>query len=93
MNIIHVKEDDQGCFVASEDLAEVGRIEYTMAGETKLVINHTEVNPKNEGQGIGKKLVFAVVDYARTNGLKILPICSFAKAVFEKTPEIQDVLF
>jgi len=93
MNIIHVKEDNQGCFVASEDLAEVGRITYVMSGPTKIIINHTEVNPKNEGQGIGTELVLAVVEYARANSLKILPTCVFAKALFDKTPEIHDVLF
>ena len=64
-----------------------------MTTEIKLVIEHTVVNPAYEGNGIGKRLVFAVVDYARDNQLKILPVCTFAKVVFDKTPEIQDVLF
>jgi len=36
--------------------------------------------------------VAAAVDYARTNGWKILPLCPFAKSVFDKTPEYADVL-
>lgn len=93
MNINHTQEGRHGYFIATENSVEVGRIVYAMSGETKLVIEHTEVNPAHEGKGIGKQLVFEVVDYARTHTLKILPLCSFAKALFDKTPEIQDVLF
>lgn len=93
MNITHKQENNRGYFVATEDSDELGRIVYKMAGPTKLLIEHTEVNPLYEGKGIGKKLVYAVVDYARSNGIKILPLCSFAKALFAKTPEIHDVLF
>jgi len=94
MNIEHIqKNKKQGYFFATENSKEVGRITYVMSEETKLVIEHTEVNPAYEGHGLGKKLVFGVAEYAKANNLKILPLCTFAKAVFEKTPEIQDVLF
>lgn len=94
MEIQHIQENKKrGYFAASENSTEMGRITYTMAGDTKLIIDHTEVSAAYEGHGLGKKLVFAVVDYARTNNIKILPVCTFAKAVFDKTPEIQDVLF
>lgn len=93
MNINHIDEGKSGYFIAAENSVEIGRITYVMTGDTKLVIDHTEVNPTFEGNGIGRKLVFAVVDYARENDLKVLPVCVFAKALFDKTPEIQDVLF
>ena len=94
MNIEHIqKNKKQGYFVAAENLKEVGRITYVMSEERKIVIDHTEVDPEQEGHGIGKKLVLSVVEFARANKLKILPICTFAKAIFDKTPEIQDVLF
>ena len=93
MDIHHINEGTKGYFLAIENSIEVGRITYVMTTEIKLVIEHTVVNPAYEGNGIGKRLVFAVVDYARDNQLKILPVCTFAKVVFDKTPEIQDVLF
>jgi predicted GNAT family acetyltransferase len=94
MNIEHIQENKaHGYFVATENSVKAGTISYVMSGEKKLIIEHTIVNPSYEGHGLGKKLVFAVVNYARSNNLKILPVCTFAKAVFDKTPEIQDVLF
>ena len=44
-------------------------------------------------ESVGKKLVMAVVQYARVNNLKIIPLCPFAKSVFDKTKEIQDLIF
>ncbi len=93
ININHIAGDKKGYFTATGNSVEVGRITYVMAGDTKLVIEHTEVNPTHEGNGIGKKLVLAVVDYAMAHDLKILPVCPFAKALFEKMPELSPVLF
>ena len=53
---------------------------------------HTEVNPDFSGQGVGKKMVMDAVDFARANHIKIIPLCPFAKSVFEKEAEIRDVL-
>lgn len=44
-----------------------------------------------QGQGVGKQLVKAAVEYARENDLKILATCPFAKGVLEKTTEYHDV--
>ena len=66
---------------------------YTWAGDSKFIIDHTEVSPDFNGKGVGKKLVIAAVEYARANNLKIIPLCPFAKSVFDKVEEIRDVLF
>ena len=94
MNIDHIQENiKSGYFTAIQNESEAGRITYFLQEDTKLVIDHTEVSNAYGGRGLGKKLVFAVADYARANDLKIVPQCTFAKAVFDKTPEIKDVLF
>ncbi len=61
-------------------------------GEDKIIIDHTEVNPGNEGKGFGKQMVLKAVEYARERGLKIIPLCPFAKSVFDKVPELTYVL-
>jgi len=93
---MEIKRDDngkKGQFTALVDEEKVGLMTYTWAGEHKFIIDHTEVSPDFSGQGIGRNLVMAAVEFARKNGLKILPLCPYAKSVFEKTPAIQDLLF
>lgn len=92
MEVLHKTFDHKGAFVAQSDSKKAGEMTYSKAGETMFIIDHTEVEPEFSGQGVGKKLVLAAVDFARENHLKILPLCPFAKATFNKDTSIQDVL-
>lgn len=65
---------------------------YSWAGEERFIIDHTEVDPSYKGQNVGKQMVMAAVAYARENHKHILPLCPFAKSVFDRNPEIRDVL-
>lgn len=64
---------------------------FSMAGNL-MIIDHTEVSDALRGTGAGKLMVAAAVDHARKNSLKIMPLCPFAKSVFEKTTQYHDVL-
>jgi predicted GNAT family acetyltransferase len=93
MEIQQTNDTRRGYFEAIEDGKEAGKMTYTWAGDSKFIIDHTEVSPDFNGKGVGKKLVMAAVDYARANNVKIIPLCPFAKSVFDKVEEIRDVLF
>ena len=73
----------------SEPLAEMT---YSKAGDTLLIIDHTEVSNTLRGQGVGRKLLDKIVQMARDKQLKILPLCPYAKSVFDKDASIHDVL-
>lgn len=92
MEIQHINNETKGFFKALEDGKEAGRMTYSWAGENKLIIDHTEVDPAFNGKGVGKKMVLEAVEYARKNNLKIIPLCPFAKSVFDKVEELRDVL-
>jgi len=93
MEIQQINDTRRGYFEAVEDGKEAGKMTYTWAGDSKFIIDHTEVSEGFNGKGVGEKLVMAAVEYARTNNLKIIPLCPFAKSVFDKVEEIRDVLF
>lgn len=92
MEIQHTNNETKGAFKAVEAGKEAGNMTYSWAGTERFIIDHTDVNPGFSGQGVGKKMVLAAVEYARKNNLKILPLCPFAKSVFDKMEEIRDVL-
>lgn len=92
MEIQQINRESKGFFKVILDGKEAGRMTYSWAGNDKFIIDHTEVNPEFNGQGVGKKMVLAAVEYARENNLKIIPLCPFAKAMFDKMQEIRDVL-
>jgi predicted GNAT family acetyltransferase len=94
MKIKHKEYGSNGIFKAyDEDGRGAGEMTYVWAGEEKIIIDHTGVRTEYEGQGIGKQLVMSAVEFARERGIKIMPLCPFAKAMFVRIPEINDVKF
>lgn len=85
--------EKNGKFFIEENEKISAYMTIVFAGEAKFIIDHTLVEPGNEGRGLGKLLVKAAVDYARQKGMKIMPLCPYAKAVLEKGDEYKDVLF
>lgn len=93
MEIQHHQETGKGEFYIKDTLQhKLAVITYVMTDEITLLIEHTVVSDQLKGQGAGKKLVEAVVQFARANGFTIIPQCPFAASVFQKTPEYADVL-
>lgn len=90
--IQHQHEGGKGSFYYEAEGKKLAEMVYTMAGEHKMIIEHTEVDDSLRGQGVGKKLLEVLVGYVRANNIKVLPLCPFAKATFTKVAEWQDVL-
>ncbi|MFS2014424.1 GNAT family N-acetyltransferase [Azospirillum sp. CT11-132] len=51
--------------------------DYRRNGQT-LVISYVEAPPSLRGTGAAGRLMAGVVETARTEGLKIVPLCSYA---------------
>lgn len=65
---------------------------FSKAGASRIIIDHTGVPKELGGLGVGTALVERGVLDARAAGIKIIPLCPFAKAQIEKHAEWQDVL-
>jgi predicted GNAT family acetyltransferase len=92
MEIGHDEQKKKGLFFVEENGERSAKLEYFYSAPGAITVYHTEVDEKLRGQSIGDKLVAAAVGYARESGLKIVPTCPFAKKVFDRTREFQDVL-
>jgi predicted GNAT family acetyltransferase len=90
--IQHQRAGHKGAFVIERDGKRLAEMTYTTAGATRIIIDHTTVDDALRGTGAGGKLVEAAVLWARAENRKILPLCPFAKSVFDKTPAYADVL-
>ena len=79
-------------FFIGEENNELAKITFVPTGESKIIIDHTYVSETARGQGLGEQLVERVVQYARENNKKIIPLCPFAKLQIEKNPSYSDIL-
>ncbi|GCC51886.1 GNAT family N-acetyltransferase [Chryseotalea sanaruensis] len=92
MEVKHREIGSKGLFYIEIDNEKLAEMSYSKAGDKLIIIDHTEVSEKLKGKSAGKQLLQTAVDYARQHQIKILPLCPFAKSVFDKTPEYKDVL-
>lgn len=60
--------------------------------EGRLYIDSTFVPEEYRGGGLAETLTKAVIEHARQNNLKIVPICSYAQRYFEVHTEHKDLL-
>lgn len=74
-----------------ENDIELGQITFDKDDEI-ITITHTIVPKENSGKGIAAKLVDAVVEKARNENKKIIPICPYAKAKLEGNDKYSDIL-
>src|SRR5689334_1454530 len=83
---LNLDEHGRGAFVVKEGEEQLGEMVISTHGEN-LTVYHTEVSPEAEGQGLAKKMLNAMTDYARKNKLKVIPLCQFVHAQFKRHPE------
>lgn len=92
MEILQKDNGNKGAFYVEQEKQILAEMTYVWAGSDRIIIDHTDVNAALKGQGVGKQMVTKAVEFAREKGLKIVPLCPFAKSVFDKVKEFSDVL-
>src|ERR1044072_4106290 len=88
MEKIEIHEGPKGIsfFSLHADGQEVGRMLVSVTPDI-LEAGYTNGVLTQRKNGYGKKLVDAVVDYARRNNLKVIAKCGFVAMMFNKYPE------
>ncbi len=93
MEVKHDQQGTKGRFFIVDNGTLAGEMTYSRAGDDKFIIDHTEVEDSYRGKSVGLELVKKAVEYGRTNKMKIMPLCPFAKKMFDTHTEFQDVLW
>jgi predicted GNAT family acetyltransferase len=93
MKILQEDNGKSGSFYLEENEKRIAELAYTWRGKDLMSIDHTEVDEELEGKGVGSALVERSVDFARENHIRVILYCPFAKTIFKRKPEYNDVLF
>ena len=92
MKVEHKQNEGGGLFYIFENGSNVAEMEYNLKDEHTMVITHTEVDEAYRGRKLGEALVENGVEFARSKQMKVLPLCTYAKAIISKNDEMKDVL-
>lgn len=82
---LQINNNGKGAFILEDDNKQLGEMEIGISNNI-LTVYHTEVVPEMEGKGGAKKLLETMVEYARTNKLKVIPLCPYVLSLFQKHP-------
>lgn len=73
-------------------IAAEGELTFTHRGPNLISADHTGVPDALRGTGMAAALVDFLIADARERGFKIIPLCPYVRARYEKHPDWQDVM-
>jgi len=86
-----VRHDEERHRFELEEDGETGFLTYSQ-GDGRIIFTHTIVPPALEGRGVGGKIVKTGLDHARSEGLKVVPQCSFVRGYIDRHPDYADLV-
>ena len=90
--MVEVKKGTKSFYVGDSEENPLAEMSFVPSGDNLITIDHTHVSEELNGQGVGKILLKELVDWARKEGKKIIPLCPYAKAQMEKNKEYHDMI-
>ncbi|MBI4502588.1 MAG: N-acetyltransferase [Gemmatimonadetes bacterium] len=67
------------------------QLKYNRIG-SQIILEHTDVPKELQGQGLAGALAHAALEYARANGLSVIPTCPFVIQYLSSHPEYQSLV-
>ena len=91
ITIEHKEADGRGMtYVPGGEDFRAAMMYHRYDGGGTINIDHTEVDDSLRGQGVGLKLLKALLDFAKGDDTKVSATCPFAVAMLDKHPELKD---
>jgi len=87
--IVREVDGSKGRYVIYHEDSEA-ELTYSILSPQTVIADHTGVPEALKGTGMGKALVRRIVEDARSEGFKIVPLCPFVNAERRKHPEWAD---
>lgn len=58
----------------------------------RIIFTHTEVPRELEGQGVASRLAFTALEFAKREGLVVMPLCPFIAGYIHRHPEYKPLV-
>ena len=86
-----IRKGRSSFYIGKSEDEPIAVISFKYVSADVIIADHTFVSEELRGQGIAKKILDELVDFARNEGIKIIPECSYVKKVFENDPAYGDI--
>lgn len=85
------KGRERGEYTITVDGVAAGELTWTDVGDRR-VLEHTGVRDSFEGQGLAGKVVRQALDDARSQGLRVVPLCPYVARYIDRHPDDADLV-
>lgn len=90
-NVTYSLAADGAGFNAVYNGRQIGQITFVRVGADRVIIDHTAVDADFRNADVGLNLVRQVCNWARGTRRRVIALCPFARAMFNKYSEFDDV--
>lgn len=87
-----IQKGNNKFYIGENEETPIAEITFKPKDEQTIIADHTYVSDELRGEGIAGKLLEALIDYARKENKKIVPVCSYVKQKMERTEEYHDLI-
>ena len=77
-------------FILRDGEKQIGELTYVLVQE-HMRIDYVGVDPQYRGQGLAQQLVEAAALWAQEQGVKIVPVCPYARAVLRRDKRLAEL--
>ena len=88
---IEVKQDKENERFVAEVEGHKAYLSYNVFDD-KIDLSYAYTPPELRGRGIAKIVVEYAFNYAKENNLKVIPTCSYVRALVERNDNYKDLL-
>ncbi len=93
MQFQHEDHAEYGLFFLNNAAGQrIAEIRYQWAEPHRIIADHTWVDDSLRGQGVARKLLDVLVEFARERQLKITATCSYVVTMFQRDQSLADVI-
>lgn len=89
--VSHDEDGRGGVFLLERDGRRLAEMTYRRLDESRVVIDHTFVDPSLRGHGVARQLLDAAVAWARNTGTQLEATCSYVVVQFARDDSLRDV--
>ena len=90
--MVTIKQGSKSLYIGDSEEKPLAEMVFDSSGKDSIIIEHTFVSEELRGQNIARQLLQSLVDLARKENKKIVPLCPFAKAEMMKNNKYADIL-
>ena len=92
MAAVDVRHEPERHRFAADVAGGTAELAYLRRGDDLVAFVHTEVPEASEGGGVGGALAQAALEWARAEGVRVVPLCPFVEAYVRRHPAYADLV-